>query len=218
MEVFLKLMVSEPDIARLPVMIDSSKFEVLETGLKCLQGKAVVNSISLKEGEAKFIDNARIIKNYGAAMVVMAFDENGQADSYERRIEICKRSYDILVHQVGVRPQDIIFDPNVLTVATGIDEHNNYALDFIKATGWIKSNLPYAKGAEASATFHSHSGAMILSAKPCTRYSSTMPSKTDLTWASSNPEMLQVYSDIPSDVLELIEDVILAGAMMRRSA
>jgi 5-methyltetrahydrofolate--homocysteine methyltransferase len=135
---FLNLIAAEPDIARVPVMIDSSKWTVIEAGLKCLQGKGIVNSISLKEGEEKFIEQAKLIRRYGASVIVMAFDEQGQADSYERRVEICKRSYDILVNKVKFPPQDIIFDPNILTVATGIEEHNNYAVDFIRATKWIK--------------------------------------------------------------------------------
>ncbi len=135
---FLNLIASEPDISRVPFMIDSSKWEIIEAGLKCLQGKGIVNSISLKEGEQKFIEYAKKIKRFGAAVVIMAFDEQGQADSFERRIEICKRSYDILTKKVKFPPQDIIFDPNILTVATGIEEHNNYAVDFIRATKWIK--------------------------------------------------------------------------------
>lgn len=144
MTVFLNLIASEPDIARVPVMIDSSKWEVIEAGLKCVQGKCIVNSISLKEGEELFVEHARKVKRYGAAVIVMAFDERGQADTYERKIEICSRAYRILTEKVGFRPQDIIFDPNVLAVATGIEEHNNYAVDFIKATGWIRRNLPGA--------------------------------------------------------------------------
>jgi 5-methyltetrahydrofolate--homocysteine methyltransferase len=142
---FLNLIASEPDISRVPVMIDSSKWEIIEAGLQCIQGKGIVNSISLKGGEAEFIRQATLVKRYGAATVVMAFDEQGQADTYERRIEICQRAYNILVHQVKFPPQDIIFDPNILTIATGIEEHNNYAVDFIKACQWIKANLPFAK-------------------------------------------------------------------------
>jgi 5-methyltetrahydrofolate--homocysteine methyltransferase len=145
MTTFLNLVASEPDIARVPVMLDSSKWSVIETGLKCLQGKGVVNSISLKEGEARFKHQGRLIRRYGAAVVVMAFDERGQADSFERKIEVCERSYRILTREVGFPPQDIIFDPNVLTVATGIEEHNGYAVDFIRATHWIKQNLPLAR-------------------------------------------------------------------------
>ena len=141
---FLNLIAAEPDIARVPVMIDSSKWEIIEAGLKVVQGKAVVNSISLKEGEATFIHHAKLVKRYGAAVIVMAFDENGQADTYERRIEICKRSYDILVNVVKFPAQDIIFDPNIFPVATGMDEHKLNALDFFRATKWIRENLPYA--------------------------------------------------------------------------
>lgn len=145
MRYFLNLLAAEPDISRVPVMVDSSKWEILEAGLQCIQGKGVVNSISLKEGEEKFIQSAKLVKRYGAGAVVMAFDEDGQADSYERRIEICERAYKVLVDKVGFNPADIIFDPNVLTVATGLEEHANYALDFIRATRWIKENLPHAK-------------------------------------------------------------------------
>ena len=144
MTAFLHLIASEPEIARVPVMIDSSKWEVIVAGLKCLQGKSIVNSISLKEGEDKFLEHARTIKQYGAAAVVMAFDEKGQADTYERKIEVCERAYRLLVDKIGFNPHDIIFDPNVLAVATGMDEHNNYAVDFIRATGWIRKNLPGA--------------------------------------------------------------------------
>ena len=142
---FLKLAASEPDISRVPVMIDSSKWTVIEAGLKCLQGKGIVNSISLKEGEEVFKEHARLIRRYGAAMIVMAFDEKGQADTFERRIAICKRTYEILTKEVGVPPQDIIFDPNILTIATGIEEHNNYAIDYIRTVEWIKQNLPLAR-------------------------------------------------------------------------
>ena len=144
MTTFLNLIMSEPEIARVPVMIDSSKWEVIEAGLKCLQGKSIVNSISLKEGEDVFLEHARIIRQYGAAAVVMAFDEKGQADTAARKIEVCERAYRLLVDKVGFNPHDIIFDPNVLAVATGIEEHNNYAVDFIEATAWIKKNLPGA--------------------------------------------------------------------------
>jgi 5-methyltetrahydrofolate--homocysteine methyltransferase len=142
---FLHLIASEPDISRIPIMIDSSKWEIIEAGLQCVQGKSVVNSISLKEGEEQFIPHAKLVKRYGAAVIVMAFDEAGQADSYERRIEICKRCYDILVDKVGFPRQDIIFDPNIFPVATGMEEHANNALDFFRATKWIKDNLPGAK-------------------------------------------------------------------------
>ncbi len=144
MTTFLNLIASEPDISRVPLMIDSSKWEIIEAGLKVAQGKSIVNSISLKEGEANFIRQAKLVKRYGAAVIIMAFDENGQADNYERRIEICKRSYDILVDVVGFPAEDIIFDPNIFPVATGMDEHKLNALDFFRATKWIKENLPYA--------------------------------------------------------------------------
>lgn len=140
---FLNLIASEPDIARIPIMVDSSKWEILEAGLQVLQGKPVVNSISLKEGEANFIDQAKKIKRYGAAVIVMAFDEVGQADNYERRIEIAKRSYDILVNQINFPPEDIIFDLNIFPVATGMDEHRRNAIDFIEATRWVRTHLPY---------------------------------------------------------------------------
>jgi 5-methyltetrahydrofolate--homocysteine methyltransferase len=142
---FLNLIASEPEIARVPIMIDSSKWEVIEAGLKCIQGKGVVNSISLKEGEAEFKRQARLIRRYGAATVVMAFDEQGQADTFQRKIEICERAYRILVDEVGFPPEDIIFDPNIFAIATGIEEHDNYAVDFIEATRWIKQHLPGAK-------------------------------------------------------------------------
>src|ERR1700744_5890105 len=145
MTTFLNLLAAEPDIARVPVMIDSSKWEVIEAGLKCAQGKAIVNSISMKEGEARFIEQAKACLNYGAAVVVMAFDEVGQADTAERKVSICERAYRILTQEVGFPPEDIIFDPNIFAVATGIDEHNNYAVDFIEATRAIKANLPYAR-------------------------------------------------------------------------
>ena len=145
MKYFLNLIASEPDIARIPIMIDSSKWEVIEAGLKCVQGKAIVNSISIKEGEEEFLKHAQLCRNFGAAIIVMAFDEKGQADTYERKIEICKRAYDILTQKLDFPPEDIIFDPNIFAVATGIEEHNNYAVDFINATKWIKENLPYAK-------------------------------------------------------------------------
>ena len=145
MTTFLNLLATEPSVSKVPIMIDSSKWEVLEAGLKCVQGKSIVNSISLKEGEAVFIEKAQKIMQYGAAAVVMAFDEKGQADTYERKIAVCQRAYKLLTEQVGFNPEDIIFDPNVLAVATGLEEHNNYALDFIKSVDWIKKNLPYAK-------------------------------------------------------------------------
>src|SRR6476469_1662498 len=145
MRLFLNLVQSEPDIARIPIMIDSSKFEIIEAGLQCVQGKCIVNSISLKEGEQKFIEQAITCQAYGAAVVVMAFDEEGQADTKKRKVEICQRAYKILVEKVGFAPQDIIFDPNIFAIATGIEEHNNYAVDFIEATHEIKQLMPLAK-------------------------------------------------------------------------
>src|SRR5690348_11318970 len=144
MTTFLNLLQSEPDIAKIPVMVDSSKFSIIEAGLKCVQGKCIVNSISMKEGEAKFIEQAIICQSYGASVIVMAFDEKGQADTKERKVEICHRAYKILTEQVGYDPQDIIFDPNIFAVATGLEEHNNYGVDFIEATRWIRQNLPGA--------------------------------------------------------------------------
>ena len=184
MTTFLHLIASEPEIARVPVMIDSSKWEVIVAGLKCLQGKSIVNSISLKEGEDKFLEHARTIKQYGAATVVMAFDEKGQADTYERKIEVCERAYRLLVDKIGFNPHDIIFDPNVLAVATGMDEHNNYAVDFIRATGWIRKNLPGAH-VSGGVTFPSLSAAIITFARRCMPYSFTMPSARAWIWVSS---------------------------------
>lgn len=145
MKRFLNLIASEPEISRVPVMLDSSKWEVIEAGLKCLQGKSIVNSISLKNGEEEFIHHAKLCRRYGAAIIVMAFDEKGQADTYQRKIDICKRAYDLLVNEVGFPAEDIIFDPNIFAIATGIEEHNNYAVDFIEATRWIRNNLPNAR-------------------------------------------------------------------------
>jgi 5-methyltetrahydrofolate--homocysteine methyltransferase len=175
-------MMAEPDIARLPVMIDSSKWKVIEAGLKCLQGKAIVNSISMKEGEEQFIEQAKIVKRFGAAVVVMAFDETGQADSFERRIEICERAYKILTEQVKFPPEDIIFDPNVLTIGTGMEEHSNYAVDFIKAVEWIKRTFRTQKPAEASAMFPFPSAEMMWSVKPCIQSFCFMPSGPDWIW------------------------------------
>ncbi len=206
---FLNLMASEPDIARLPVMIDSSKWSVIEAGLKCVQGKAIVNSISLKEGEDQFIEHAKKVKEYGAAVVVMAFDEKGQADSFERKTEICKRAYDILTQKLHFPPQDIIFDPNILAVATGIEEHNNYGVDFINATKWIKENLPYAKvsGGVSNLSFSFRGNNPVREAM----HSAFLfhATKAGMDMGIVNPSMLEVYDDIPKDLLELVEDVIL---------
>ncbi len=208
MVTFLNLMGAEPDIARLPIMIDSSKWEVLEAGLKCVQGKAIVNSISLKEGEESFIEKAEKIKGYGAAVVVMAFDEKGQADSYERRIEICERAYRILTETVKFPAEDIIFDPNVLAVATGIEEHNNYAIDFIKATKWIKENLPYARvsGGVSNLSFSFRGNNIVREAMHSVFLYYAIKEGMDM--GIVNPGMLQIYDDIPKDLLERVEDVI----------
>jgi 5-methyltetrahydrofolate--homocysteine methyltransferase len=209
MTTFLNLIASEPDIARIPIMIDSSKWEVIEAGLKCVQGKAIVNSISLKEGEEKFKDYARKILRYGAATVVMAFDEQGQADSYERRIEICQRAYRILVDEVGFPPQDIIFDPNILTVATGIEEHNNYAVDFFNATHWIKENLPFAKvsGGVSNISFSFRGNDHVREAMHSAFLYHGIRAGMDM--GIVNAGQLAIYDDIPKDLLELVEDVLL---------
>lgn len=209
MKTFLNLIMSEPEIARVPIMIDSSKWEVIEAGLKCLQGKSIVNSISLKEGEDIFVERARMIKRLGSATVVMAFDEKGQADTYERKIEVCGRAYRILVEQVGFNPNDIIFDPNVLAVATGIEEHNNYAVDFIKATGWIKQNLPgaHVSGGISNLSFSFRGNNYIREAMHAVFLYHAIQQGMDM--AILNPATSVLYSDIPSDVLERIEDVVL---------
>jgi 5-methyltetrahydrofolate--homocysteine methyltransferase len=206
---FLNLIASEPDIAKLPIMVDSSKWSVIENGLKCLQGKGIVNSISLKEGEEKFKESARKIMQYGAAIVVMAFDEQGQADNYERRTEICKRSYDILVDEVGFPPQDIIFDPNILTVGTGLEEHNNYAVDFINATRWIKQNLPYAKvsGGVSNISFSFRGNNTVREAMHSAFLYHAIQAGLDM--GIVNAGMLEVYQEIPPELLERVEDVLL---------
>jgi len=209
MEKFLRLIASEPDIARVPIMVDSSKWEVLETGLRNIQGKAVVNSISLKEGEEKFVDQATLVRRYGAAVVVMAFDERGQADTLERKQEICARSYKILTERVGFPPQDIIFDPNILTVATGIDEHNNYAVDFIEATRWIKQHLPGAKvsGGISNISFSFRGNNVVREAMHAAFLYHAV--KAGLDMGIVNAGQLAVYEEIPKDLLELVEDVLL---------
>ena len=209
MEKFLRLVGSEPDISRVPVMVDSSKWEILETGLKNIQGKAVVNSISLKEGEAKFIEQATLIRRYGATMVVMAFDERGQADTLERKTEICARSYKILTERVGVPPQDIIFDPNVLTVATGIEEHNNYAVNFIEATRWIKQHLPLAKvsGGISNISFSFRGNNVVREAMHAAFLYHAIKAGLDMGIVSAG--QLAVYEEIPKDLLTLVEDVLL---------
>jgi 5-methyltetrahydrofolate--homocysteine methyltransferase len=206
---FLNLIASEPDIARVPVMIDSSRWPVIEAGLKCVQGKSVVNSISLKEGEEKFLRQAALVRRYGAAVVVMAFDEQGQADSLERRKEICGRTYRILTTQAGFPPEDIIFDPNVLTVATGLEEHNNYAVDFIDATRWIKQNLPGAKvsGGISNISFSFRGNNAVREAMHSAFLYHAI--KAGLDMGIVNAGMLGIYEEIPKDLLELVEDVLL---------
>lgn len=206
---FLNLVASEPDISRVPVMIDSSKWEIIEAGLKVVQGKCVVNSISLKEGEATFIHHAKLIKRYGAAVIVMAFDEAGQADTYERRIEICKRSYDILVDQVGFPAEDIIFDPNIFPVATGMEEHRRNALDFFHATKWIRENLPYTNvsGGVSNVSFSFRGNDRVREAMHSAFLYHAI--QHGMSMGIVNPEMLEVYDEIPKDLLEYVEDVLL---------
>jgi 5-methyltetrahydrofolate--homocysteine methyltransferase len=206
---FLNLIASEPDISRVPVMIDSSKWEVIEAGLRCIQGKGIVNSISLKAGEEEFKRHAALVRRYGAAAVVMAFDEDGQADNYERRTAICGRAYRILVDEVGFPPEDIIFDPNVLTVATGIEEHANYARDFIEATRWIKANLPHARvsGGISNVSFSFRGNNPVREAMHSVFLFHAIQAGLDM--GIVNAGMLGVYEEIPADLRELIEDVIL---------
>jgi 5-methyltetrahydrofolate--homocysteine methyltransferase len=206
---FLHLLMAEPEIARLPVMIDSSKWLVIESGLKCVQGKSVVNSISLKEGEKIFIEQAIKVKEYGAAVVVMAFDEKGQADTFERRTEVCRRAYEILTSKLNFPAENIIFDPNVLAIGTGIEEHNNYAVDFIKTIRWIKENLPHAKisGGISNLSFAFRGNNVIREAIHSVFLYHAI--KAGLDMGIVNPGMLAVYDDLPSDLLELIEDVVL---------
>ncbi len=190
-------------------MIDSSKWEIIEAGLKCIQGKGIVNSISLKEGEAAFISQAKTIKTYGAAVIVMAFDENGQADSYERRIEICKRSYDILTETVGFNRQDIIFDPNIFPVATGMEEHNSNALDFFRATKWIKENLDgaHVSGGVSNVSFSFRGNTKVREAMHSAFLYHAIEHGMDM--GIVNPSMLEIYSDIEPKLLEYVEDVLL---------
>lgn len=209
MTTFLNLIASEPEIARVPLMIDSSKWEVVLAGLKCVQGKCIVNSISLKEGEDIFIEHARTIRRYGAAVIVMAFDEKGQADTFARKIEVCERAYRILTEKVGFAPQDIIFDPNVLAVATGIEEHNNYAVDFIQATGWIRKHLPGAhiSGGVSNLSFSFRGNNYIREAMHAVFLYHAIREGMDM--GIVNPATSVLYTDIPADVLERIEDVVL---------
>ena len=206
---FLNLIQAEPDIAKLPIMIDSSKWEIILAGLKTVQGKCIVNSISLKEGEDIFVEQARTIKKFGAATIVMAFDEKGQADTYKRRINICKRSYDILVNKVKFNPQDIIFDPNIFPVATGIEEHKTYAIDFFKATEWITKNLPYVNvsGGVSNVSFSFRGNNTVREAMHSVFLYHAI--KNGMRMGIVNPTLLEIYDDIPKELLEYVEDVIL---------
>lgn len=206
---FLNLMAAEPEIAKVPFMIDSSKWDVIEAGLKCLQGKGIVNSISMKEGEKEFIRQAKLVRRYGAATVVMAFDEDGQADTYERRIAICERAYRILVDQIKFPPSDIIFDPNIFPVATGIDEHRNYAVDFFRATKWIKENLPgaHVSGGVSNVSFSFRGNQLVREAMHSAFLYHAIQHGMDM--GIVNPTMLEVYDEIPKDLLERVEDVLL---------
>ena len=205
---FVNLVASEPDISRVPLMIDSSKWDIIEAGLKCTQGKSVVNSISLKEGKTEFVQKAKLCQRYGAAIIVMAFDEDGQADSFERKIQICKRSYDILVDEIGFPSEDIIFDPNIFAVATGIEEHNNYGLDFINATRWITDNLPNAmvSGGVSNVSFSFRGNPIREAIHAVFLYHAI---KNGMTMGIVNPAMLELYDDIEPDARNAIEDVIL---------
>lgn len=206
---FLNLIAAEPDISRVPIMIDSSKWDIIEAGLKVVQGKSVVNSISLKEGEEQFIHHAKLIKRYGAAAIIMAFDETGQADNYERRVEICQRSYDILVNKVGFPPQDIIFDLNIFPVATGMEEHRENALDFFKGTKWVRENLPHAhiSGGVSNVSFSFRGNDTVREAMHSVFLYHAI--QNGMTMGIVNPEMLSIYDEIPKELLERVEDVIL---------
>lgn len=206
---FLHLLMAEPDISRVPIMIDSSKWEIIEAGLQCVQGKCVVNSISLKEGEEQFKEQAQVIRRFGAAVIVMAFDEVGQADSYQRRVDICKRSYDILVNEVNFPPQDIIFDPNIFPVATGMEEHVLNALDFFQATRWIRENLPgaHVSGGVSNVSFSFRGNNVVREAMHSAFLYHAIREGMDM--GIVNPAMLEVYDDIPKDLLEHVEDVLL---------
>ena len=209
MTTFLNLIASEPDIAKIPIMIDSSKWEIIEAGLKTVQGKSVVNSISLKEGEEEFIKHGKLIRRYGAAVIVMAFDEMGQADNYERRIQICERSYNILVNQLNFPPEDIIFDPNIFPVATGMEEHKKNAIDFFNATKWIRKNLHGASvsGGVSNVSFSFRGNNKVREAMHSSFLYHAV--KHGMNMGIVNPTMLEVYDDIPKDLLEHVEDVLL---------
>ncbi|WP_434718165.1 methionine synthase [Paraburkholderia sp. A1BS-2L] len=206
---FMNLIASEPDIARVPIMIDSSKWDVIEAGLQCVQGKAIVNSISLKEGKEPFLHHAKLIRRYGAAAVVMAFDEQGQADTFQRKAEICKRSYEILVNEAGFAPEDIIFDPNIFAVATGIEEHNNYAVDFIEATRWIKQNLPHAKvsGGVSNVSFSFRGNDPVREAIHTVFLYYAIQAGMDM--GIVNAGQLGVYADLDAELRDRVEDVVL---------
>ena len=206
---FLNLIAAEPDISRVPIMIDSSKWEIIEAGLKVVQGKCVVNSISLKEGEEAFIHHAKLIKRYGAAAIIMAFDEVGQADNFDRRVEICQRSYDILVNKVDFPPQDIIFDLNIFPVATGMEEHRLNALDFFRGTKWVRENLPHAhiSGGVSNVSFSFRGNDTVREAMHSVFLYHAI--QNGMTMGIVNPEMFSIYDEIPKDLLEHVEDVIL---------
>ena len=209
MTTFLNLIASEPEISRVPIMIDSSKWEIIEAGLKVVQGKSIVNSISLKEGEENFISQAKTIKKYGAAVVVMAFDENGQADNFDRRIEICSRSYNLLLNQAGIEPEDIIFDPNVFPVATGMDEHRKNALDFFHATKWIRENLPHASvsGGVSNVSFSFRGNTIVREAMHASFLYHAI--QNGMNMGIVNPTLLEVYDEVPEDLMNYVEDVLL---------
>src|SRR6266849_4606856 len=206
---FLNLIAGEPDIARVPVMIDSSKWSVIEAGLKCVQGKPVVNSISMKEGEAQFLHHAKLVRRYGAAAVVMAFDEKGQADTFERKVEICRRAYELLTRQVGFPAEDIIFDPNIFAIATGIEEHNNYAVDFINATRWIKQHLPHAKisGGVSNVSFSFRGNDAVREAIHTVFLYHAI--RAGMTMGIVNAGQLGVYDELGPELRERVEDVVL---------
>ena len=209
MKRFLNLCASEPDISRVPIMVDSSKWEILEAGLKCVQGKGIVNSISMKEGVDKFIAQAKLIRRYGFAVIVMAFDETGQADTRQRKVEICKRSYDILVNQVGFPPEDIIFDPNIFAIATGIEEHNNYAVDFIEAVKEIKDTLPYAmiSGGVSNVSFSFRGNNPVREAIHAVFLYYCFQNGMDM--GIVNAAQLAIYDDIPKELKDAVEAVVL---------
>ena len=209
MTTFLNLIASEPEISRVPIMIDSSKWEIIEAGLKVVQGKSIVNSISLKEGEENFIFQAKTIKKYGAAVIVMAFDENGQADNFDRRIEICSRAYNLLLDQAGFKPEDIIFDPNVFPVATGMDEHRKNALDFFHATKWIRENLPHASvsGGVSNVSFSFRGNTIVREAMHASFLYHAI--QNGMNMGIVNPALLEVYDEVPEDLMNYVEDVLL---------